>query len=167
MNSITIKHELCAEDRARLDRLTAALEKVAAAHAPTTLTANLAKEDGEQLAIDPELLDTEVRKKLEEIANSEEPENKPQEPVETEAPATTPAEEEKPAVVEEAPADEPKPAVTLAQIQQKVVQLCAGFNGTKKAAVREIVNAYAKKVSDLPEDKWTEVWDKLTALEEQ
>lgn len=80
-----------------------------------------------------------------------------------ETPATTQPNEEKPTEAKESPADEPK--ITLAEIQQKVVQLCAGFEGTKKAAVREIINAYAKKVSDLPEDKWAEVWDKLTALE--
>lgn len=154
MNEIKIIHELCGEDRARLDRLTAALE--GASHCRHDV------QETEQLAIDPELL--ALKKKMEEVqplTESHGAKTEPQEPVEQETPATTPTEEEKPA---EEPA---KPAVTLAQIQQKVVQLCAGFNGTKKAAVREIVNAYAKKVSDLPEDKWAEVWDKLTALEEQ
>ena len=62
---------------------------------------------------------------------------------------------------------EDKPVVTLEQIHQKVVLIAAGFGGTKKVAVRELINAYAKKVSDLPEDKWQEVWDKLTALESE
>lgn len=66
-----------------------------------------------------------------------------------------------------APVKEDKPEVTLEQIHQKVVQIAAGFGGTKKVAVRELINAYAKKVSDLPEDKWQEVWDKLTALESE
>lgn len=77
-------------------------------------------------------------------------------------PPTIPKTEETPTATEEV-----KPTVTLAQIQQKVVQLAAGSNGSKKAKVREIINAYAKKVSDLPEDKWDEVWDKLTALENE
>jgi hypothetical protein len=73
--------------------------------------------------------------------------------------------------IEEAPQPEPvkeeKPAVTLAQIQQKVVQLCAGFGGKKKPQVREIISTYGEKVSDLKEqpDKWDEVWNKLTMLE--
>ena len=66
-----------------------------------------------------------------------------------------------------APAEEPKPAITLEQIQQKVLQLATANGGTKKAKAREIVNAYARKVSDLPQDKWAEVWDKLTELEGQ
>ena len=60
-----------------------------------------------------------------------------------------------------------KPAITLEQIQQKVLQLATANGGTKKAKAREIVNAYARKVSDLPQDKWGEVWDKLTKLEGQ
>lgn len=62
-----------------------------------------------------------------------------------------------------------KPSVTLEQIQQKVVQLAAGNGGAKKAKVREIINAYGAKVSDLKDqpDKWAEVWDKLTALESE
>ena len=146
MNQIII--ELCAEDRARLDRLTEALEK------------NVHNCAG--------CVQSAIKMTQAIAAPAEEPKNEPQESIETETPATPPAEEEKPAEVKEtAPAEEVKPTVTLAQIQQKVVQLCAGFNGTKKAAVREIVNAYAKKVSDLPEDKWVEIWDKLTALESE
>lgn len=144
MNKIII--ELCAEDRARLDRIAELLE------ASNSLP--------------------EVRE-APEIATKRE---------EAPAPVVTPAKEEKPA---EAPKKAPEmpgtahpqvmpkveekaaPTVTLAQIQQKVVQLAAGFNGSKKAAVREIVNAYAKKVSEIPADKWDEVWAKLTALENE
>lgn len=56
----------------------------------------------------------------------------------------------------------PQPTVSHADIQRKVVTLSAAG---KKAEVREIVTKYAKKVSDLPEDKLVEVMDKLTALE--
>lgn len=91
----------------------------------------------------------------------------PQEAPKAEAPEIThPVEEESPFpdVPPAAPGEE-KPAVNIEQIQQKVVQLAAANNGAKKAKVREIVNTYARKVSDIPEAKWSEVWDKLTALE--
>jgi hypothetical protein len=57
--------------------------------------------------------------------------------------------------------------VTREQIQQKVVQLSVAANGAKKAKVREVVNLYAKNVSTIPEDKFAEVWEKLTALEKE
>lgn len=57
---------------------------------------------------------------------------------------------------------ETKPQVSRADIQQKVIQLSAAG---KKAEVREIVTAVATKVSDIPEDKLVEVWNRLTGLE--
>lgn len=64
-----------------------------------------------------------------------------------------------------APVEEPKLTVTLDMIRQKVTALLA--DAKKKAAVREIVKAYAPNVTGLSacEDKWPEIWDKLTALE--
>lgn len=169
MNNIKITHELCAEDRARVDRLTNALEGVAVAitkHEAHRALAEQTRVETEQMTLDPETV-----KKLEEIANAEEPKNEPQESIEAETPATPPAEEEKPEEVKDAPVEEAKtePTVTLAQIQQKVVQLCAGFEGKKKPAVREIISQYGAKVSDLKDqpEKWNEVWKKLTDLEEQ
>ena len=47
-------------------------------------------------------------------------------------------------------------------VQQKVVNLAAAG---KKAEVKEIVNAYAERVSAIPEDKLDEVMSKLIALE--
>ena len=137
MNNITL--ELCAEDRARLDRLAEALEKY------PHKCENCAKSVAEGVAA---FVAKEVNNQ------SEEPDIKAQEPTKEEPPATNPA-------------DEPEPSVTLEQIQQKVIELAAGNNGAKKAKVREIINAYAQKVSDLPVDKWEEVWDKLTALESE
>jgi hypothetical protein len=153
-NTITI--ELCAEDRARLDKLTAALE----ARAATTPTADEPHPDPIQ------------QKLAETIAKAEtpaEPTKPAAEDAETSAPPVTPAEEEKPTAKEDAPAEEPEPTVTLEQIQQKVMQLAAGNGGAKKAKVREIINLYGSKVSDLKEqpEKWTEVWKKLTALESE
>lgn len=151
MNQIII--ELCAEDRARLDRIAELLDKL---NAPVVAPAPTADN----------FLQKEPNVKQENNTPANAPETAPEAP---EAPAavTTQPEEKTAPEAESAKAEDVKPTVTLAQIQQKVVQLAAGFGGAKKAAVREIVNAYAKKVSDLPEDKWTEVWDKLTALESE
>ena len=159
MNEIKVITELCAEDRARLDRLAEALEKYT--HKCAIIPAD--QVDPDQMAVDPEMLAAE--KKLAELIN-EEPKNEPQEPTKEEVPASTPTEEEKPAEVKETPAE---PTVTLAEIQQKVVQLAADNGGAKKAKVREIINAYGAKVSDLKDlpDKWNEVWEKLTALEKE
>jgi hypothetical protein len=152
MNTITI--ELCAEDRARLDKLNEGLEAL------SIVTANL----GDTMCgrpIVPVNVDApdELTAKLQAVVDRAKAAQ--EEPKET-TPSVTPEPEETPA-----PAEETKPTVTLEQIQQKVIQLAAGFNGTKKAKVREIINAYAKKVTDLPEDKWDEVMDKLTALEKE
>ena len=68
-----------------------------------------------------------------------------------------------PTPIEEAPKEEVE--ITPEQIQQKVIQLCA--TGTKKDKTREIVNAYAPKVSAIPEDKRAEVWEKLLTLESE
>lgn len=144
MNRITI--ELCTEDRARLDRV-------------IELLGGLAKPQ----QAEPDELTAKLQAIVDQSKNTAEE-------AEISAPPVTPNAEEIPVQEEEAPPVKEEttlPSVTLAQIQQKVVQLAAGFDGTKKAKVREIINAYAKKVSDLPEDKWGEVWSKLTALESE
>jgi hypothetical protein len=153
MNTITI--ELCTEDRARLDRLTAALEKRAAQEEPLTV-------------IDP------MQKALAEtLAKATPSETAGNEPQATEEPtkAETPIKEEtrETAKETEAPWVEDKPLITLAQIQQKVVQLSAADNGKKKAKVREIIVAYSPTVSglkDMPET-WSSIWESLTALEKE
>lgn len=163
-NTITI--EFCAEDRARLDRLTAALERRIAQVEDYVANYQAAAESvQEETQPDP------VQQKLAEtLAKAETPAEAPKsatEAPEASAPPVTQPEEETPTEEKSAPAETVKPTVTLAQIQQKVIQLAAGFGGSKKAAVREIINAHAKKVTDLPKDKWAEVWDKLTALESE
>lgn len=148
MNKITI--ELCAEDRARLDKLTAALELAAALEkiSVQAVTAEPAEPDEVQQALTEVLVKAETA-----TAPTEEP-----------AKVETPTAEETPT---EAPKIDDAPKVTLDQIQQKVVQLCAAENGAKKAQVRTIITAYAPTVSALEKqpDKWDEVWEKLTALE--
>lgn len=59
-----------------------------------------------------------------------------------------------------------KPAVTLEQIQKKATQIAAG-SADKKAKLRAIVNKYAAKVTDLPQACWPAVWDELCALESE
>lgn len=165
MNNITI--ELCAEDRARLDRINEVCEAIT-----IQLLALLEKETKPKLVItklnpgdpgytphpkDDEL--TEALKRVVEQTTEKDVETAQDEPKAIDHPTLDPF-PETPTEAKEGP------QVTLAQIQQKVVQLAAGFGGAKKAAVRDIINAHAKKVSDLPEDKWGEVWLQLTALEE-
>lgn len=81
------------------------------------------------------------------------------EPVETETPAedvTAPAEPE--------PVVEPKaPAFTRDDIQAMVIKLAAPDTG-KKAQARAIVLEYAERVGLIPEDKFPEVMERLTAL---
>jgi hypothetical protein len=144
-NHITI--ELCAEDRARIDRLAAALE-----------------------ALQPQTIhvDDPIQKALaEQVAKSEK--TPKQSPVEsageakTETPATPQPEAETTAVEEPAPVAEEKPAPTTAELQQKVIAL---VNKGKKAEVAAIVKSYAATVSGIPEDKRAECMDKLNALED-
>lgn len=61
----------------------------------------------------------------------------------------------------ETPAPE-KPEVKLADVQKKVVDLSTAG---KKDAVKAVIQAYAPRVSAIPEDKLAEVLEKLTALE--
>ena len=135
-NTITI--ELCAEDRARIDRLTAALEK--RVNQETTIT------------LDP----IQQRQAVETTETPTMAED------ETPAPTTTTPAEEEPTKAENEPQ---KPTITKEQIKQKVNQLCA--SSADKMMVREIIFTYARSISDLPEDKLGEVWDKLTALERE
>lgn len=59
-----------------------------------------------------------------------------------------------------------KPSVTLEQIQKKATQIAAG-SAEKKVKLRAIVNQYAAKVTDLPEASWPAVWDALCKLESE
>lgn len=157
MNNINLTFELCAEDRARLDKITDLLGEFI----PTTVTITNPTPAVPFAA--PE--DDELRKKLEAAVASvkpttAEPAEAPQEAVEAPAPVDTPAEDKAPA--EPAPAPQEVPKVTLADIQQKVIAL---VQKGRKADVRTICTAYAPQVTQIPEDKWGEVMEKLTALE--
>lgn len=154
-NNITI--ELCAEDRARLDRLTTALERRAC---DKCVAAALAATNTQQPATpDP------IREALAEaLGQAETTAEAPQEPTgatEAETPATTQADEEQPA----AAADEPEaaPVVTVDDIRERYVTLVA--SGKKDAARDTIMSYNVTKISDIPADKCAEVLAKLNALE--
>lgn len=145
MNKITI--EFCAEDRARIDRLIAALE-----NAPV---GTLVEVEG----IAPTEPEKPTEAKPEPVTVITEPNNW--------SPGGSPDSEiVEPEVVDPEIFD--GPAITLEQIQQKVVSICAA-NGAKKADVKAIINKYGTKVSDLKDqqDKWPEVWKALIALESE
>lgn len=159
MAELTMTLQLSDNDRARLDKLTAALEALAGivpncagcvetAVRMTQATAPAAPaETSQESASAPEEKPAENN-----TPEQDKPAEEPQQPQEA---------AEQPAPAEPEPA---KPSVTLEQIQQKVVKLAAAG---KKAEVREIVTTYGAKVSDLKDqpEKWGEVWGKLTALE--
>ncbi len=148
-----IEINLSAEDRARLDNIAELLQGIrsyfSAAEAAlfpqrrgTTAAAEVNTPEAEKPAGTP--------KTAKETA-----------PEETSTAPDLPGKAEEPAKAE--------PSVDLAQIQQKVVQLCALGGGVKKAAVRGVINQYGAKVSDLKDkpETWTEVWTKLCAIEQE
>lgn len=137
MNTITI--ELCAEDRARLDKLLNLLENNIT---PTTL---------------------EVAKAPEPI-----PEPAPQpEPVKVEEPTPTPEPEIPEAPEEPTPepvAEEPKKvgfAPTVDNLRKIALMLTSAGH---KQEVRDIVNKYATKLSEVPEDKIAECMAELEKI---
>jgi hypothetical protein len=136
MNNITVTVELCAEDRARLDKIFEAL---------TTNVAGYVVSQAEKYY-------TEKQTAVAAPVTTE--------AVEETQPTVDTTEPEKPAEAQETAKEEP--SVSKADIQRKVVELSSAG---KKAEVRDIVKAYADKVSTIPEDKLSEVWAKLTALE--
>lgn len=148
-----IVFRLCDEDRARLDAIIDALgNKPNCSKCMETVT---------------EAVAAHVTKPVPATEPEAHPVNDPfPEPIKEEPqpePAPEPAAEPEPEPVPEpVKEEEPAPAVTLEQIQQKVIKLATSG---KKDQVREIVNAHAKKVSDLPAEVWGEVWTKLTELE--
>lgn len=145
MNEIKVTTELCAEDRARLDKLTAALEQLAPITVQTDETVQTfvtegigigkitkTKDHGDFVEIIPEGTDLNDLT----AAGTYEKETGPEEPA--------------------------APQHTKAELQPKVVSL---VSAGKKEEVKEIIKQYAAKVSYIPEDKVDEVWAKLEQLE--
>lgn len=166
MTEIKVTVELSAEDRARVDALGVAVDKLrqtlekncdkcvatVAEYVECKLEETTAPPQSEQPL--PPLVDEES------LAPKEEPLPEPEKAPE---PEPEKAPEPKPE-----PQPEPKPEPTVQEVtaealQGKVIALCAAG---KKAEVKGIVNTYAEKVSDIPADKRGEVMAKLEALEE-
>lgn len=156
MQDIKITVELCSEDRARLDNILQALialvkpQKVA--HSIEELEQQLKEARGEvEPQIDPlqKMLEAAIAGTPASVIDEAKPETPTNAPTQPETPT------------------EAQPFVTLEDIQQKVMQLATVNGGAKKDKVRGIINNYAKKVSDVPADKWPEVWEKLNALEKE
>lgn len=135
--SNTIEFKLCAEDRARLDKIIELLEG-------TKITTEKATH-------------ATIKKPSQKAPKAEPRET---EPTQAETEPTPENSDDAGAIVEQ-------PDVTLEQIHQKVIQLVTGFGGAKKAQTKAIINTYAPKTSEIPADKWQEVWDQLLALESE
>lgn len=86
------------------------------------------------------------------------PQEAPEAP-EAQTPETTEPEAEQPAEVKEQ-----APAITHTDMVRRVAQMTAS-NDVMKAKVRAVVKEYAEKVSGIPEDKLSEVWERLNELE--
>ena len=158
MNEIKIITELCPEDRARLDRVADAMERLA------DLTARRVVQESVASTMPGQQPDDIQKKLAEQGAKSQKaPTEAPTEAAgaaKASTPATDhPAEESLP-WGDPAPAEEP--VVTTADVQQKVIKL---VNAGKKPEVLTIVKSYAANVSSIPEDKLAECLDKLNALE--
>lgn len=143
MNNITITTELCQEDRNRLDTLIA-------------VCLELAKKN--VYDVQP-TVPTETPQEAVETANT--PTAEPAHPVDAVDVWSEPASEE-PAV--SGKLGDKGNEKLFSAVQQKVVKLSAAGK-EKKAAVREIVQQYATKVSDLPAADYDIIMVKLTALE--
>jgi hypothetical protein len=143
MNKIII--ELSAEDRERIDRLTAALEYAGTATALQHIGEGTEKST---ITAAPEMFE----KAPETEAAAEPTTTVPWDVRDLGTPKTKPTE----------PTNAPAPQVSKADVQKKVVDLASKG---KKDQVKGIITAYATKVSDIPEDKLAEVLDKLNALE--
>ena len=156
-NTITIR--LSDDDRARLDKLTAALETLAGIVPNCDRCVKDAVRMTQAAATPAE--PTEASQEPAGAQEEKPAENNTPKQDEPAVAAGEPQAPAEPAPVEPEPA---KPSVTLAQIQQLVVKLAAAG---KKPEVKNIITAYGSKVSDLQDqpEKWGEVWGKLTALE--
>lgn len=160
MNNITL--EFCAEDRARIDRLIAAMERKAC---DKCVTDALAAMNGTAAPADH--VHAALEATLAKAKAAEAPKNATG-ATEAQTLTTTPENEERPAppaaASEAKPQEQPAPTVTLEDIQKQVIKLATAG---KKADVRTVVSEYSAnvKVTEIPADKYAEVLGKLKALE--
>ena len=156
--SNTIVIELCAEDRARLDRLAEAMERKTCDRCVTTAMEYIKTATAQASEPDPI---AEAAKKALGLTDAQESPVEPQEEAKAESEATVPPEEETPTV--ETPAQHTtEKKVDRAELRAKVIELSA--KGLKEQT-RGVVQSYAPAVAAVPEDKVTECYKKLVALE--
>jgi hypothetical protein len=154
MNGITLTIELCAEDRARIDRLTEALESRVKQEEPCHI--NIQKPLNDDI--------NKMLKKALHMDSAETPKNAPEAPEILDHSTLDPFPETPTAKAEanEAAEKEAEPTVTMEMLTHKALTLSAAG---KKDEVKNVIHVYAPKVTALPEDKWAEVYKKLCALE--
>lgn len=154
-NTITI--ELCSEDRARIDRLTEALER-RTTQVDDVLTKK-AEAQNPTNEIDP--VQTALAEALAKAeATVEAPKNATEE-AEASTQATTPAEEEKPA--EKADAQpEPEKTVTHADVKALYIKLAATG---KRESAKAIIMPISATISGIPEGELNGIYKKLVELE--
>jgi hypothetical protein len=155
-NTITI--ELCTEDRARVDRLIAALERKTC----DKCVSDVVKYVSNQLhPAEPDPVQKALAETLDKATKAQEsPENSPGE---AEAPTlpTTPEAEEKPKAEENT---QPATEKTVDQKDIRALYVKLSASGKKKEA-QAIILPYATAITAIPDDKCSEVYEKLIALE--
>jgi hypothetical protein len=156
MNTINVTVELCPEDRARLDKILETLQGIHPNCHSCTQT------------------DLEVMGENLKIVTGQDPEEEPQEaprPLNLDDIMPSHPAEEVGAAVEPEPAAAPEPEApkyTKADVQALVQKLAAPTSPEhKRTGAKAIVKSYGAKVSDIPEEKYAEVMDKLTALDKE
>ncbi len=147
MNEIKVITELCAEDRARLDKTNELLA--------TIIELELCKAIADKCvnAKDVSEEPDELTKKLQEAVKTTLDEPKEN------TPTTNQVKEETPTQTEEA---KPTKVISRTELGAKVREMMTrGFKEETKAIVKE----YASTVPGVPEDKVTECYNRLVALE--
>ena len=180
MNDIKLTVELCAEDRARLDKIIEGLAAIGKHPDCSKCVKDAAGlmdkacdciDKASKAPTEPKEMD-DVQKALAEVVNGgkktdpvEAPKNAQDEPKASDHPTLDPF-PEAPAVKAEASEAAPweeKVTVSTAELQQLVIALC---RAGKKDKVREIVSTYGvQTVAAIPEGKRSEVFSKMKALE--
>ena len=161
MNNITVNVELCAEDRARLDKIISLLE-TRSAQAQVDLEAKYGKQDESKVSefIAKTLAeDTVTQMAREALEGSKTAQDEPKVP---DHPTLDPFPEVSTVTEEEEPT-KAEPTISATDLQQLVIALC---RAGKKDKVREVISTYGvATVAAVPEGKRTEVFRKLKMLE--
>lgn len=145
MNTINVTVELGPEGQAKLDQILKALQGLqhncaGCVETAVSMTKDLAEADA-AAADAPKAETQETDPPADEVAPAEQPE-----------PAAAP---------------EPEAPKYTKQDVVALVQKLAAPNNPKREKAKAIVKSYGTKVSDIPEAKYAEVMDKLTALDQE